>query len=122
MAFENDPEGYRIAQSYAGSDFAKPKIVQHDLMREYWKLDQTLESFRDHMAALLQSVPQEYRATAKVQLYDQGYDSGTIFHIFYEGPENSETVADRVRRCEEYVAERRPQKRGRLFYTVLISE
>lgn len=43
MAFEKDPEGYRIACVYAGRDFDKARIVTIEPLYEYggeWTVDE----------------------------------------------------------------------------------
>ncbi len=111
MAFENDPEGYRIACGYAGGDFDKPATVLHELMYEY-SGEWTFDEFQKLIAELSETIPPEYRDTARVYLYDPGYDGSTSLKADYSAPENPATVADRVKRCEEYVAERRAAERA----------
>jgi hypothetical protein len=106
MAFENDPEGRRIAENYAGRDFDAPKMVTHTALHEYdgkWSLDE----FRAMIDAAIASIPEQCRATAWVEMYDPGYDSNTSLQMHYTGPEADATVTDRVKRCVQYVAERR---------------
>jgi hypothetical protein len=110
MAFENDPEGHRMAQCYAGGDYDKPEIVQHELLREYGA-EWTFDDFKQLIAELSGEIPTEYRHTAKVEMHDPGYDGSTSLQIYYFAPESAETVADRVRQCEEYVAGRRSEER-----------
>lgn len=103
MAFENDPEGYEIACRYAGRDFDKPQIVEHTVLCEYdgeWSIDDFLTLINDAAAA----IPDECRASANVEMHVPGYDGSTSLRITYTGPESAETVADRVARCLEYVA------------------
>lgn len=110
MAFENDSEGYRMAQGYAGRDFDKVRTVTHNVLHEY-DMEYSLDDFSKLMADLLESIPAQYRSTAKAFLYDPGYDGSTSFQVTYVGSESDETVADRVRRCVEYVEERRAEER-----------
>ncbi len=110
MPFENDPEGFKIACSYAGRNFATANIVRHELLREYdgvWEPDE----FLSMITKAIESIPPEYRSSAKVEMYDPGDDCSTSLQVYYEGPESAETVADRVRRCEEYVKQRREEER-----------
>jgi hypothetical protein len=111
MAFENDPEGYRLARGYAGHDFDKPRMVQHELLTSYTD-EWTLDEFQKLIADLGQQIPPQYRDTAKVFMYDPGYDGPQSLRIEYTGPETPDMVADRVRRCEEYVANKRAEERA----------
>lgn len=109
MAFENDPEGLKIAQSYAGRDFDKPKEVTIEALREYsgnWGLDE----FQKLIAEAIEKIPADKRADASVDLDNDGGESTKLI-ISYRGLESAETVADRIRRCEVYVAERRHGER-----------
>jgi len=111
MAFENDPEGYRMAQYYAGADFDKVKTVTHEVLRECgMKYD--LTEFCALMNDLLASVPEQYRASARVFLYDPGYDGSTSFQITYVGPESAEVVTERIGDCVQYVEQRRAEERA----------
>ena len=110
MAFENDPEGHKIARFYAGPDFDKPRIVQHELLCSYGD-EWTFDDFQNLIADLSDRIPPEYRDTARAYMYDPGYDGSTSLRIDYTGPESAETVAERIKRCEEYVAERRESER-----------
>jgi len=107
MAFENDPEGRRVAEGYAGGHFDKARIVTREVFASYadeWTPEVFLKEITDAIAA----IPAEFMASAKVEL--EGYESGKLL-ITYTGPESSETVAERIRRCEEYVAERRANEK-----------
>lgn len=110
MAFENDPEGRRMAMMYGGSDFDKPRRVRHEVLCEY-DGDWTLDEFKKLIERAIASIPAERRAEAKVEMHDPGYDGSTSLKIYYEGPESPEVVADRVRRCEQYVATGRADER-----------
>jgi hypothetical protein len=106
MVFENDPEGRKMAEYYAGRDFDAPKMVTHTAIYETdgkWSLDE----FRGMIDAAAASIPEQCRATAWVEMYDPGYDGSTSLQMLYSGPESDATVADRVKRCVQYVAERR---------------
>lgn len=111
MAFENDPEGYRMAQGYAGRDFDKPKLVRHELLCAYSE-EWTFDEFQKVIADLSDRIPPEYRDTARVYMYDPGYDGSASLRIDYSGPESAEVVADRIRRCDEYVAGSRASERA----------
>jgi hypothetical protein len=110
MAFENDPDGRSIAERYAGVDFDKPKTVWHETFCEYGTTEWSVSEFREQIASAIDIIPKKYLASARVDL-DGGYDESTKLVISYEAPESDETVADRVRRCEQYVAESREKDR-----------
>jgi hypothetical protein len=110
MAFENDPEGRRLAAMYAGSDFDQTRTVEHMPLCKYsgeWSLDE----FQTMLANAIATIPAKLRATAKVEMYEPGYDGSTSLRLTYRGPESAEDVADRVRRCEQYVAASRSYER-----------
>ncbi|MCS3690975.1 hypothetical protein [Bradyrhizobium elkanii] len=111
MAFENDPEGYRIAAGYAGGGFDEPHTVRHDVLYEY-DGDWTIEEFQTLIAEAVSAIPETYRASARVEMHDPGYDAPKSLRVYYIGPESPETVADRIKRCEKYVAERRTGERA----------
>jgi hypothetical protein len=111
MAFENDPDGRRIAAGYAGQNFDKPKLVQHELLTSYSD-EWTFDEFQGLIADLSRQIPAEYRNTARVYMYDPGYDGSQSLRIDYTGPESAESVAARIQRCEQYVAERRATERA----------
>ncbi|WP_425991413.1 hypothetical protein [Afipia sp. DC4300-2b1] len=110
MAFENDPEGYRLACMYAGTDFDKARVVTIEVLYEY-NFQYSLAEFQKLITDALASIPTEYRDSAKVELDDEGYDSGSKFSISYVGLESPEVVADRVARCVRYVAVSRDDER-----------
>ena len=106
MAFENDPEGYEIACGYAGRDFDKSKVVTIEAFSSYgdtWDLN----GFKQAIDDAIDSIPPECRERARVELESGGGDYSGNLKISYCGPESAATVADRVRRCKQYVAERR---------------
>lgn len=111
MAFENDPEGRRLAEMYAGHNFDRPNIVQHTVFNEY-NGEWTADEFMQMMNGALASIPRECLSTAKVEMFDAGYDSSTRLRLTYEGIESAATVADRVRRCELYVEASRRDERA----------
>lgn len=111
MAFEDDPEGYKIACRYAGRSFDKPQIVEHEVFLEYegkWSIDDFLALISDASEA----IPEDCRASANVEMHVPGYDGSTSLRITYTGPESADTVADRVRRCVKYVANHRAGERA----------
>ena len=110
MAFENDPEGRRIALSYAGPDFDKPKIVTINTLCEYGSSDWPVTDFLEMVQEAIAAIPEDRRGAAWAEL-EGGYDESTKLTIRYSGPESDETVADRVLRCEKYVAERRASEK-----------
>lgn len=111
MAFENDPEGRQIAMGYAGRDFDQPKIVSIETLCEYgsneWSPTQFLEMIQKAIAA----IPADKLDSSLVELKG-GYEESTKLRIRYSGSESAETVADRVRRCELYVAEWRASEKA----------
>lgn len=106
MAFENDPEGYKMACGYAGADFEKPKEVRIETFREYGSESWAADNFLALVIEAVGQIPPERRDSAIVEL-EGGYEESTKLVISYRGPETAEAVRDRVRRCEEYVAEKR---------------
>lgn len=108
MVFENDPEGYRIACAYAGHDFDKARTITIEPLYEYsgkW----TIDEFQQTISNAVATIPADCLPSAKVEL--EGYDSSKLC-ISYVCPESDEVVADRVRRCEIYVQERRASERS----------
>jgi len=111
MAFENDPEGYKIAVYYAGQDFDKARIVTHEVLCEYdgsW----SLKEFQELIARCIYAIPIAYRETTEVRMYDPGYDGSVSLRMSYVGPENASVVAGRIKMCEYYVDERRQNERA----------
>lgn len=111
MAFENDPEGYSMAQGYAGHDFDKPKQISIDTLYEYGAESWTLTDFTALIEEAIEKIPVDKCAEAVVEL-EGGYEESTYLRISYQGMESPETVAARVNRCEEYVAGRRSGERA----------
>jgi hypothetical protein len=106
-----DEEAERIARSYAGLDFREAKIVERRPVYMCFEAELDLGAFIDQLQSILESVPAEFRETAKA-VYERGsYDSSDCFKIVYQERETPEEVAGRVRRCWEHVQERRARDR-----------
>lgn len=112
MAFENDPEGYRIAMAYAGGDFDKPRTLKHQVLIKYPYEEWSLDDFLALINEAASSIPPPYRSSAKVEMHEPGYDGTASLRMSYVGPESAADVAARIRRCEQYVAERRASERA----------
>lgn len=111
MAFENDPDGYRMAAAYAGSNFDKPREVTIETFCAYASEEWTLDGFLEAIKSAIDEVPPEKRAVAKVEL-EGGYEESSKLVIWYRGLESADEVAERVRRCEEYVFKSRASERA----------
>lgn len=111
MSFENDPDGYRMAQGYAGHDFDKPRVVAHQPLYAF-RFNYSLSEFQKIVADAVASIPEEYRASSSVDLESHDHDVGSEFSITYFAPESAKAVAGRIKRCEEYVANKRLAERS----------
>jgi hypothetical protein len=104
MAFENDPEGYKMAVQYAGAMFDQPQIRLMEVLHEY-DFSYSLKEFQELFGGAINSIPEEFRDSAIVELEDNR------LRIAYMGREGDDAVAERIRRCEEYVASQRETER-----------
>ena len=108
-AFENDPDGYRMAQAYAGPDFDKPKECRVETLCEY-SGEWSVADFTYLISQAVAKIPADKRESAKVEL-EGGYEESTTLRVSYYGLESEAQVAARVRRCEDYVAQSRKSER-----------
>lgn len=108
--FENDPEGYQIATSYAGGDFDKRRTVTHTVFNDNG-FEYTLEQFQETINEAIAKIPEAYRKTALVVL-DDDYESSSYLTISYRSPESDEAFNKRMAGYEKYVAEKRSGERA----------
>src|ERR1041385_6128707 len=112
MAFENDPDGYRMAQMYAGKNFDKRRIKPIETFSEYSGAEWRLDEFREILDAAIDAIPPECRDSARVELEEVGhYESSVKLVVRYIGPEPQSEVDDRISRCEQYVRQSRSEER-----------
>lgn len=111
MSLANDPEGQRIAISFAGEAFDKPRTITHEMFAEY-SFEYARQEFLSVISAALEKIPPQYRDQATVELERSWCDEPSRFVISYVGPESAEVVTERISRCEQYVTERRASERA----------
>ena len=99
MDWQPTQEEFARAIRYAGRDFAKPKMVDVDLLRAWGGGEWTPAEFCE----ILDTIPPEYASSARIVFETGDGDSFGSLKVLYTRPETADVVAARVARVREYV-------------------